>query len=310
VNPCRAALRPTKSQWYTSRVNRGRIWVTLRDAAGNGITDRVEFKLYNQRSDALNQRFEVDVKGRRVLLRNVPAFPFGLAELFIKPDRYRWKSVFVDVRPDADTIVDETVLIDPTRATPTFPTFTELRTAPRWKDLLGLLKKSGIDSAAKWEELGPLRRAGLLNLYAKLQRETLQANAPIFGFLDRVVRPEDFRQDRMFVLVRNELLAAVRQHTGFRSVSGALHVFDPPWRAVDPDGSYKTRDRAGNLQITFAAQDAHVGHFADIDIDDHAGIRHAADVLKHRIADRDTHPYDIHNILLYFQGCDPGYVLA
>lgn len=281
----------------------------LRNAAGHGITDRVEFKLYNQRSDALNQRFEVEVKGRRVLLRNVPAFPFGLAELFIKPDRYRWKSVFVDVRPDADTIVDETVLIDPARATPTFPTFTEIRTAARWKELFTLLKKSGIDSAAKWDELGPLRRAGLLNLYAKLQRETLETATPLLGLLDRVVRPEHFRQDRMFVLVRNELLPAVRAHARFRSVSGALHVFDPPWMAVAPDGSFKTRDRAGNLQITFAAQDGHEGHFADIDIDDHAGVKHAADVLKHRIADRDTHPYDIHNILLYFQGCDPGYRL-
>jgi hypothetical protein len=290
-------------------VNRGRIWVMLRDAAGKGITDRVEFKLYNQRSDALNQRFELDVKGRRVLLRDVPAFPFGLAELFIKPERYRFKSVFVDVRPGADTIVDETVLIEPSRATPTFPTFTDLRSVARWKDLFGLLKKSGIDSAAKWEDLGPLRRAGLLNLYAKLQREALQTSAPIFSWLDRVVRVEDFRQDRMFVLVRDELLPAVRQHARFRTVSGALHVFDPPWMAVDPDGSFKTRDRAGNLQITFAAQDGLTGHFADIDIDDHAGVRHAADVLKHRIADRDTHPYDIHNILLYFQGCDPGYLL-
>jgi hypothetical protein len=290
-------------------VDRGRIWVMLRDAAGNGVTDRVEFKLYNQRSDALNQRFDVDVKGRRVLLRNVPAFPFGLAELFIKPERYRWKSVFVDVRPGVDAIVEETVLIDPARAKPTFPTFTELRTGTRWKDLFGLLKKSGIDSAARWEDLGPLRRAGLLNLYAKLQRETLESDAPIFGFLDRVVRPEDFRQDRMFVLVRHGLLAAVRQHARFRAVSGALHVFDPPWMAVDPDGSFKTRDRAGNLQITFAGRDGHDGHFADVDIDDHAGIRHAADVLKHHIADRDTHPYDIHNILLYFQACDPGYLL-
>ena len=281
----------------------------LRDAAGHGITDRVEFKLYNQRSDALNQRFDVDVTGTRVLLRNVPAFPFGLAELFIKPERYRWKSIFVDVRPEADTIVDETVLIDPARATPIFPTFTELRTVPRWKELLALLEKSSIDTADKWEELGPLRRAGLLNLYAKLQRETLETATPIVGLLDRVARPDDFRQDRMFVLVRNELLPAVRTHARFRSVSGALHVFDPPWLAVDPEGSFKTRDRAGNLQITFAARHGHDGHFADIDIDDHAGVKHAADVLKHQIADRDTHPYDIHNILLYFQGCDPGYRL-
>jgi hypothetical protein len=282
----------------------------LRDAAGKGITDRVEFKLYNQRSAALNQRFELDLSGRRVLLRNVPAFPFGLAELFIKPERYRWKSVFVNVRPGEDTIVDETVLIDSARATPTFPTFTDLRTGSRWKDLFGLLKTSGIDSAAKWEALGPLRRAGLLNLYAKLQRETLESDAPIFELLDRVVRPEDFRQDRMFILVRNELLPAVRRHERFRSVSGALHAFDPPWMAVNPDGSFKTKDPAGNLQITFATQGGHDRHFADIDIDDHAGIRHAADVLKHRIADRDTHPYDIHNILLYFQNCDPGYQLG
>jgi hypothetical protein len=281
----------------------------LRDVAGRGINDRVEFKLYNQRSDALNQRFVRDVKGRRVLLSEVPAFPFGLAELFIKPERYRWKSVFVDVRPGADTFVNETVLIDPARATPTFPTFTDLRTVGRWQDLFSLLKKSGIDSAARWEALGPLRRAGLLNLYAKLQRETLESTVPIFSLLDRVVREEDFRQDRMFALVRTELLPAVRAHARFRAVSGALHVFDPPWMAVDPDGSFKTRDRAGNLQITFASRDGHAGHFADIDIDDHAGIRHAADVLKHHIADRDTHPYDIHNILLFFQGCDPGYVL-
>jgi hypothetical protein len=282
----------------------------LRDAAGAGITDRVEFKLYNQRSEALNQRFHIHMKGRRVLLRNVPAFPFGLAELFIKPERYRWKSVIVDVRPGIDTFVDETVLIDPARATPTFPTFTDLRTVPRWSGLLRLLKNSGIDSAARWDTLGPLRKAGLLNLYAKLQRETLAPPRPLFDFLDRVVRIEHFRQDRIFVLVAGELLPALRGHASFRGVSGALHDFEPPWKAVDPDGSFKTRDRAGNLQMTFAAQAGHAGHFADVDIDDHAGVQHAADVLKHRIADRDTHPFDIHDILLYFQKCDPGYTLV
>jgi hypothetical protein len=216
----------------------------------------------------------------------------------------------VDVRPDADTMVDETLLIDPANARPKFPSFSELRAAARWNDLFGLLKNSGIDSAQTWDALEPLRKASLLNLYAKLQRELLAPAQPIFGFLDRVARLEDFRQDRLFVLVRPELLAGLRQHAGYRGVSGSLHVFDPPWMAVRPGGSFKTRDRAGNLQITFASQPGHDRDFADIDIDDHAGIQHAADVLKHRIADRDTHPYDIHDILVYFQKCDPGYSVA
>lgn len=46
---------------------------------------------------------------------------------------------------------------------------------------------------------------------------------------------------------------------------------------------------------------------ADIDIDDHQGIAHAADVLKHKITGQDTHPFDIHQILIFFQGVDPGY---
>ena len=48
---------------------------------------------------------------------------------------------------------------------------------------------------------------------------------------------------------------------------------------------------------------------ADIDLDDHKGIQHAADVLKHKITGKDTDPYDIHEILIYFQHLDPGYRL-
>jgi hypothetical protein len=78
---------------------------------------------------------------------------------------------------------------------------------------------------------------------------------------------------------------------------------------VTPNGSFKTRDTAGNLQLTFARHpDGRM--MADIDLDDHQGIAHAADVLRHKISGKDTHPYDIHNILVLFQNCDPGYSLA
>jgi hypothetical protein len=48
---------------------------------------------------------------------------------------------------------------------------------------------------------------------------------------------------------------------------------------------------------------------ADIDLDDHKGLQHAADVLKHKITGKDTDPYDIHEILVYFQHLDVGYRL-
>lgn len=71
----------------------------------------------------------------------------------------------------------------------------------------------------------------------------------------------------------------------------------------------RSLDAAGNLQLTFA-RNVQGDLKADIDIDDHQGTEHAADVLKHKITSKDTHPYDIHEILIYFQGLDPGYQLV
>jgi len=74
------------------------------------------------------------------------------------------------------------------------------------------------------------------------------------------------------------------------------------------DGSFKTNDEQGNLQLTFA-YDAEDRLVADIDIDDHSGIRHAWDVLKHIVTRTETDPFDIHEILIATQNLDPGYEL-
>jgi hypothetical protein len=290
-------------------VNRSRIKVTLKDAAGRHIKDRVVFKLYNQRMELLNQRFDVEMNGRTVILRDVPAVPHGLTELFIRPTRYRFKSIFINVPAGEDAVVNEMLMVDPAEVKPSFPTFTEIRTERRWAALHRLLKDSGITTAGEWNDLKDLPKAGLLNLHAKLQLEKMDDERPVFAFIDRVQQLNDFHQDRVFALVRSELLDRVRVFPRFRGVSGSLHMFAPPFVSITPDGSFKTRDEAGNLQLTFA-RDGAVRMLADIDIDDHSGLQHAADVLRHKIADKDTHPYDIHDILLIFQGCDPGYALA
>jgi hypothetical protein len=290
-------------------MNRSSIKVTLSTADRRPIEDRVVFKLYNQQLSSENQRFEVDVRRGAVTLAKVPAFPNGLAELFIAPERYRTKSIFVDVPAGEPRLVSETLFVDPDEAEPTFPTWTDLQSTDRWGGLRRFLRASGFASAAAWKSLEGLAKAGLLNIYAKMQKDKADGKPDLLPLIERVERPRDVRQDRIFALVQPALLALLRAAPStYQPVSGALHPFDPPWTPV-VDGSFKTRDAAGNLQLTFAAHpDGRM--LADIDLDDHAGIAHAADVLRHRITGKKTHPYDIHQILNYFQSCDPGYSLA
>ena len=59
------------------------------------------------------------------------------------------------------------------------------------------------------------------------------------------------------------------------------------------------------VQLTFfAGADDWV---ADIDIDDAAGIEHIFQVIRNAMPGRDTHPYNIHQILVGHQQIDPGY---
>ena len=68
-----------------------------------------------------------------------------------------------------------------------------------------------------------------------------------------------------------------------------------------------TLEMTGNLQVTFA-QDP-TKKLTVVDVDDHAGKKHAFDVLKHSFTSAQTHPYDIHQILTHFHKMDLGYQL-
>lgn len=96
----------------------------------------------------------------------------------------------------------------------------------------------------------------------------------------------------------------------YTDVNGGLHHFPPGgWSSVAKPDSFKTlKDPAGNIQLTFAEK-ADGSTLADIDLDDHKGLKHVADVLKHKFTDNDTAPYDIHEILWFFQRLDAEYRL-
>jgi len=69
------------------------------------------------------------------------------------------------------------------------------------------------------------------------------------------------------------------------------------------------RDSAGNIQLTFAEKENEEGHLVDTDLDDHKGLAHVADVLKHKFSGKETDPYDINQILYFAQQLDAEYRL-
>jgi len=156
--------------------------------------------------------------------------------------------------------------------------------------------------------LDDVPRAGLLNLLKKMAATTLLDGSAVLDHLQSLYR---VRGDRVFANVANGLRDLVRTAADgrrFAKVDGSLHHPPDGFTLVD---SYKTiPDKYGNLQVTFFASLASPLAFkADIDIDDAQGIEHVFQVLSHWITGEGTHPYDIHEILLGYQGLDPGYRL-
>ena len=75
-----------------------------------------------------------------------------------------------------------------------------------------------------------------------------------------------------------------------------------------PDSFKTLKDSAGNIQLTFAENEAGE-QLADIDLDDHTGLAHVADVLKHKFSGKNTDPYDIQQTLWFSQQLDTEYRL-
>lgn len=275
--------------------NRGAIFFDLRDARGDALTDELRLEFRNQVLASLNFQQAVPFPGEALLLTGVPAFPRGLWSVTLVPGKHRFKKVFVDVPAGGRAAVRETLFVDPAEVVPVFPTPGQFAQAPRWAPLIARI------NAGLFNSLADERRAGLLNLYAKMRHPSAEN---VFEFVTEIF---DVRPTRFFARVDPRLRALVRElpHR-FHERPGTLHDFPAGWRRIEEHGSFKTPDPTGNLQLTFATNDA--GELAvDADLDDHSGLEHAFDVIRHALTGRDTHPYDIHQILVKFQNIDPGY---
>jgi hypothetical protein len=212
--------------------------------------------------------------------------------------------------------------IHPLRAmTTVFPAYADLDA-----DLVRVLEASTLereasDSAAPsatapgatpgerlYNGLAKTAKAGLLNLFAKMQNTT-SGGRTMWSFVTDLYR---VRGDRIFANVHVDFRDHVRSAAAareFEKVSGSLHTPPPDFTPAD---SFKHQAfDSGILQLTFFASTAAPIRFRiDADIDDAGGLGHVFQVLRNFLTQGDTHPYDIHQILTFHQLIDPRYELG
>jgi len=280
--------------------------VRFRNAQRRPLDDRLEVKVTLAATNAVVAH-ERDVSGRSLL--KVPGVHRGQAYIVHGfPRRHRPVGHMVLVPGSGPAEVRLHFPLQPEHVQATFPDYDAL--AP---ELRQVLERSTLEGAvatgrALYDGLIPVDRAGLLNLFCKMRLFGFDAEHTAWSAVDRLYR---IRPDRVFAEVDVSLRDRVKSAEAegrVRAVSGKLHT-PPP--GFTPAGSFKTDDRHGNLQLTFfASAAAPLAFKIDADIDDAAGIGHTFQVLRNWIRDDTTHPYDIHQILVFRQEATPDYVLA
>lgn len=189
-----------------------------------------------------------------------------------------------------------------------FPEYDKV--APELKRVLERSRVEGVNGQGEplYAGLTPLQKAGLFNLFGKMNGFGFDEQRTIWTFVDSIFR---VRADRVFADVQPALRDLVKGAVAterFRKVSGSLHT--PPL-GFGHAGSFKTAEQYGNLQLTFFASVAAPLTFkVDADIDDAAGLGHAFQVIRNFVTKGTTHPYDIHQILAFRQEVFLPYDLA
>ncbi|MFY9557158.1 MAG: hypothetical protein WAV47_20810, partial [Blastocatellia bacterium] len=225
------------------------------------------------------------------------------------PTLYRPESLFLVIKQDEKLDHTFTLVPDPDKVTDVkFPTFAKLG-----NDLKQVLENSSVegneDKSGKglYEALENVRRTGMLNLYSKMKATRFENGTDAFSFVTSFRR---IRGERFFADVKKDFRDAVKNsvHTHlFNEAPGSLHK-PPPGFVLDD--SFKTQDAHGNLQVTFFRKADALEFIVDVDIDGSKGLEHAFDVISHSITHKDTHPFDVHAILLSDQKIDTGYRLV
>jgi hypothetical protein len=288
---------------------KGNVIFDFVDVSGNRPDDRVDVFLKHTVLSRTEQKRDHRTKGR-LKISDLESTPDGQYQVLVFPLRHRPVSRFIRI-VENKTVQQTVVLpVDPDRVSRAeFPPFESLA-----EDLKLVLQNSSIEGhedkpgAELYQQaLDDPQKAGLLNLYAKMNATRFLNNRSVFSYVTSLTR---IRGDRFFARVQRDLRDEVKNSQAsrlFHEVSATLHTPPPTFSLID---SFKTKESYGNLQLTFFNNPATLDFMIDADIDDAQGIGHVFQVLSHFLTGGQTHPYDIHEILLYHQKLDPGYQLV
>ncbi|NDD63439.1 MAG: hypothetical protein EBZ36_05615 [Acidobacteria bacterium] len=243
---------------------------------------------------------------KRCVFKEIDASQGGRYKLTVFPLCYRPVSQFVSFNGGESKHLRIQVPVNPECVSAvTFPQFDEL------PDILQrCLDRSSVDAGSipsgreLYEALGQLQKAGLLNIFTKMNATRFSNQASAFSYVRSLI---EVRGARIFANVDSELWSQVQTGLSsgqFDKVSGRLHEVRPGHTMT---GSFKTDDNVGNLQLTFSKHVENGNYIVDADIDDARGLAHLFQVLNNHLRNQDSHPYDIREILLSSQLLDPGY---
>jgi hypothetical protein len=287
---------------------KGNVIFDFVDVSGNRPDDRVDVFLKHTVLSRTEQKRDHRTKSR-LKISDLESTPDGQYQVVVFPLRHRPVSRFIRIVEDKTVQQTFVLPVDPDRVSRAeFPPFESLA-----EDLKQALQNSSLEGAEGrhgadlYQALDDPQKAGLLNLYAKMNATRFQNNRSIFSYLTSLTR---IRGDRVFARVQRDLRDEVKNSQAsrlFHQVSATLHTPPPTFSLID---SFKTGESYGNLQLTFFNNPEILEFIIDADIDDAQGIGHIFQVLSHFLTGGQTHPYDIHEILLYHQKLDPGYQLV
>jgi len=277
----------------------------LVDVYGNRLGEKVDLDFRHQTLSEHKVIRGVDAS-KKLVVSNLRGAPQGFYRVQIDPPAYLPVGQFVSMKASGFTDLTVTFPIDPMKVVSVnFPKYEDLDFKPLLEASGSVLGFSGLSGRDLYSELDETRKAGLLNITAKCRATPLSNGKTVLGYIDVL---HELRGDRFFASVGKELREEVKHSMAdglFHEADQSLHHPPAGFVGFTDAGSFKTGEPAGNLQVTFFMKgDACL---VDIDIDDAAGLGHIFQVLRNTLTGRPTHPFDIHEILVFRQKLDPGY---
>ncbi len=282
-----------------------RLMLTLQDASRQPLADRFELHIKGARDLATYLR-QADLDGTQIHPINLPQTQPFIIQVY---PRYHRPVGGPTPIMNADAEMTLNTPIHPDFATPAFPAWSKLPAT--LKTVLEASRLEGEAASHKgktlYEALGDEDKAGLLNVFTKMMNTGLPGAVTTWDFVTGVYR---IRPDRIFVdvdITFRDAVKAAEQANLFKEAPDNQHTPPPDFENA---GSFKSHDRAGNLQLTFFSSIDALAFKVDADIDDANGVGHVFQVLGHWLTGGETHPYDIHEILTFDQRMSLPYDLA